>query len=154
MDGHQPAKDRNVLARAESSGPGEGRYASRPRITPDGFGDVAVGVRFAVEDRAEQRTDDRQVGQVDPTHQRVSRSVEVQRQKQPLWREDATEYFEEVEQIMLGFEGRPHWGKMHTLDAAALRERYPRFDDFVGLRDRLDPERLFRNPYLDRVLGG
>ncbi|MBW9120994.1 FAD-binding protein [Microbacterium trichothecenolyticum] len=70
------------------------------------------------------------------------------------WREDPTEYFEAVEEIMLGFDGRPHWGKMHTLGAEELRALYPRFDDFLALRDRLDPERLFRNPYLDRVLGG
>ncbi|GAA5029029.1 D-arabinono-1,4-lactone oxidase [Microbacterium fluvii] len=69
------------------------------------------------------------------------------------WREDPTEYFEAVEQIMLSLGGRPHWGKMHTLDASVLRGRYPRFDDFVALRDRLDPDRLFRNRYLDRVLG-
>jgi FAD/FMN-containing dehydrogenase len=42
---------------------------------------------------------------------------------------------------------------MHTLDAGALRERYPRFDDFAAVRDRLDPQRRFRNDYLDRVLG-
>lgn len=69
------------------------------------------------------------------------------------WREDPTEYFRAVEQIMLAFGGRPHWGKMHTLDASILRDRYPRFDDFVALRDRLDPTRMFRNRYLDRVLG-
>ncbi|MET0829220.1 MAG: D-arabinono-1,4-lactone oxidase, partial [Microbacterium sp.] len=69
------------------------------------------------------------------------------------WREDPTEYFEAVEQIMLGLGGRPHWGKMHTLDAAILKDRYPRFDDFVAVRDRLDPDRMFRNPYLERVLG-
>ena len=69
------------------------------------------------------------------------------------WREDPTEYFEAVEQIMLDHGGRPHWGKMHTLDAGILRDRYPRFDDFVALRDRLDPDRMFRNSYLDRVLG-
>jgi len=34
-----------------------------------------------------------------------------------------------------------------------LRERYPRFDEFVALRDRLDPGGLFTNDYLDRVLG-
>lgn len=70
------------------------------------------------------------------------------------WREDPTEYFAAVEEIMLRHGGRPHWGKMHTLDAAQLRERYPRFDDFTALRDRLDPSRMFRNPYLDRILGG
>ncbi|WP_295572738.1 D-arabinono-1,4-lactone oxidase [uncultured Microbacterium sp.] len=67
---------------------------------------------------------------------------------------DPARYFAAVEEVMLAHDGRPHWGKMHTLDAAALRERYPRFDDFVALRDRLDPDRLFRNAYLSRVLGG
>lgn len=69
------------------------------------------------------------------------------------WRVDPTAYFEAVEQIMLDHGGRPHWGKLHTLGAAQLRELYPRFDDFISLRDRLDPERRFSNRYLDRVLG-
>ena len=30
---------------------------------------------------------------------------------------------------------------------------YPHFDDFIAVRDRLDPERRFANPYLERVLG-
>ena len=42
---------------------------------------------------------------------------------------------------------------MHTLDAARLRHLYPRFDDFLAVRDRLDPGRVFTNPYLERVLG-
>lgn len=83
-------------------------------------------------------------------HGRDSAYIAVHR----YWRDDPREYFEAVEQIMLGFDGRPHWGKMHTLDASILRERYPRFEDFTALRDRLDPQRLFANPYLDRVLGG
>jgi FAD-linked oxidoreductase len=62
-------------------------------------------------------------------------------------------YFDLFESIVADVGGRPHWGKMHTLDAAALRERYPRFGDFVGLRAKLDPTGLFANPYLDRVLG-
>lgn len=69
------------------------------------------------------------------------------------WRADPTAYFAAVEEVMLAHDGRPHWGKMHTQDVAALRARYPRFDDFVALRDRLDPDRAFRNPYLTRVLG-
>lgn len=63
------------------------------------------------------------------------------------------EYFALFESIAADVGGRPHWGKMHTLDAAALRQRYPRFDDFVDLRTKLDPTGLFTNPYLDRVLG-
>lgn len=69
------------------------------------------------------------------------------------WREDPTEYFRAVEQIMLSFGGRPHWGKMHSLASETLQELYPKFDDFRAVRDRLDPTRLFTNPYLERVLG-
>lgn len=82
-------------------------------------------------------------------HGRASGYIAVHR----YWREDPTEYFEAVERIMLAHGGRPHWGKMHTLDAGILRERYPRFDEFVALRDRLDPQRMFQNRYLERVLG-
>lgn len=70
------------------------------------------------------------------------------------WREDPTEYFDAVEEILVQAQGRPHWGKLHTLDAETLRERYPRFDDFLAVRERLDPNRRFANAYLDRVLGG
>jgi L-gulono-1,4-lactone dehydrogenase len=62
-------------------------------------------------------------------------------------------YFGAVESMMAGLGGRPHWGKLHTQTAATLRERYPAFDGFVALRDRLDPERRFTNSYLERVLG-
>jgi len=63
------------------------------------------------------------------------------------------EYFELFESIAGAVGGRPHWGKMHSLDAATLRERYPRFDDFTALRAKVDPARRFANPYLERVLG-
>lgn len=82
-------------------------------------------------------------------HARATAYIAVHR----YWREDPTEYFDAVEEIMLSFGGRPHWGKMHSLDASALRERYPRFDEFTALRDRLDPDRMFQNAYLERVLG-
>ncbi|GAA1993155.1 D-arabinono-1,4-lactone oxidase [Microbacterium pumilum] len=98
-----------------------------------------VEVRFAAADDRWMST----------AHGRASGYIAVHR----YWREDPTEYFEAVEQIMLSYGGRPHWGKMHTLDAGILRERYPRFDDFVALRDRLDPDRMFQNTYLERVLG-
>jgi L-gulonolactone oxidase len=62
-------------------------------------------------------------------------------------------YFRAFEQVCLGLAGRPHWGKLHWRDAASLRTVYPRFDDFLAVRDRLDPDRVFANAYLDRVLG-
>jgi L-gulono-1,4-lactone dehydrogenase len=63
------------------------------------------------------------------------------------------EYFREVEAVMTGLGGRPHWGKMHTRGAEYLSGSYPRFSDFITLRDELDPGRRFGNPYLEQVLG-
>src|SRR5712691_8016191 len=48
------------------------------------------------------------------------------------------DYFRETEAVLTAAGGRPHWGKMHTRDAAYLRAAYPRFGDFTALRDRLD----------------
>ncbi|NEB80282.1 FAD-binding protein [Streptomyces sp. SID14478] len=62
-------------------------------------------------------------------------------------------YFTAAEQIFTAHEGRPHWGKVHTRDAAYFAQAYPRFGEFTKLRDRLDPDRLFGNAYLRRVLG-
>ncbi|MEW2410417.1 D-arabinono-1,4-lactone oxidase [Streptomyces griseoviridis] len=62
-------------------------------------------------------------------------------------------YFTAAERVFTAHEGRPHWGKVHTRDAEYFAEVYPRFGEFTALRDRLDPDRLFRNDYLRRVLG-
>ena len=98
-----------------------------------------VEVRFAA-------ADDRWLS---TAHDRATAYIAVHR----YWREDPSAYFTAIEEIMRAHDGRPHWGKMHTRTAEDLRDAYPRFDDFVALRDRLDPDRLFRNRYLDRVLG-
>ncbi|MFW0791439.1 D-arabinono-1,4-lactone oxidase [Gordonia sp. CPCC 205333] len=66
---------------------------------------------------------------------------------------DSQKYFDDVEAIMIAHQGRPHWGKMNTRDADYLRSVYPKFDDFGKVRERFDPERVFSNPYLERVLG-
>ncbi|MDQ0583958.1 D-arabinono-1,4-lactone oxidase [Streptomyces rishiriensis] len=62
-------------------------------------------------------------------------------------------YFTAAERIFTAHEGRPHWGKVHTRDADYFAGAYPRFGEFTALRDRLDPDRLFQNDYLRRVLG-
>jgi len=66
---------------------------------------------------------------------------------------DFRPYFDLVAGVLDPYGGRPHWGKLHDLGAEELRERYPRFDEFVAIRDRVDPGGLFTNQYLDRVLG-
>ncbi|MGE7385736.1 D-arabinono-1,4-lactone oxidase [Streptomyces sp. NPDC004126] len=62
-------------------------------------------------------------------------------------------YFTAAERIFTAHGGRPHWGKVHSRDAEQLAEVYPRFAEFTTVRDRLDPDRLFGNDYLRRVLG-
>jgi len=68
-------------------------------------------------------------------------------------RDDHTPYLAAAEAILRAHDGRPHWGKLHSRTADDLRPAYPRFDDFLAVRDRLDPGRVFANPYLERVLG-
>ncbi len=63
------------------------------------------------------------------------------------------QYFTDVEAVMTAVGGRPHWGKMHTRDAAYLADAYPKMRDFVAVRDQLDPDRRFGNGYLRQVLG-
>ena len=68
-------------------------------------------------------------------------------------RVDPTEHFAAAQEIFTAHEGRPHWGKMHTLGAEYFAQRYDRFGDFLAVRDELDPQRRFANDYLRRVLG-
>lgn len=49
--------------------------------------------------------------------------------------------------------GRPHWGKLHVLGAAQLRGLYPRWDDFLRMRQRFDPQGRFVNAHLRQVFG-
>ena len=68
-------------------------------------------------------------------------------------RTDHTAYFREVERVMRAHDGRPHWGKLHTRTADDIAPAYPRWADVQRVRDRVDPDRLFTNRYLERVLG-
>jgi FAD-linked oxidoreductase len=62
-------------------------------------------------------------------------------------------YFDRFESIVAEVAGRPHWGKLHSLDAERLRPLYPRYDEFRRVRAEVDPEARFGNSYLRRILG-
>jgi FAD/FMN-containing dehydrogenase len=62
--------------------------------------------------------------------------------------------FDVVEPILQKYQGRPHWGKMHTMNKTQLRALYPKWDDFMALRQQLDPEAKFLNPYLEKLFLG
>ncbi len=66
---------------------------------------------------------------------------------------DFDAYFRGVERIMDDYGGRPHWGKRHFQTAATLAPRYPDWDAFQSVRRRLDPDGVFANEYVARVLG-
>jgi xylitol oxidase len=58
-----------------------------------------------------------------------------------------------LESALSPFGARPHWGKVFTADAAAVRPLYARAGDFLALAGRLDPRGAFRNAWHERVLG-
>jgi hypothetical protein len=64
-----------------------------------------------------------------------------------------TRYFKDLEDLFVDFGGRPHWGKMHTRDAAFFQKAYPKFDDFLQVRAKHDPNNVFVNDHLKKVFG-
>ena len=66
---------------------------------------------------------------------------------------DYKPYFNLIEPIFWKYGGRPHWGKVHTLGYKQLKALYPRFDDFIAIRNSLDPEGRMLNGYLRGLFG-
>jgi FAD-linked oxidoreductase len=67
--------------------------------------------------------------------------------------EDFRPYFAAIEPVFWKFEGRPHWGKHHSLDAPRLAALYPRFADFQAVRRSLDPKARLANEHLAQIFG-
>lgn len=109
-------------------------------IRERGF-DVAMPIEFRV-----VAPDD---ALLSPSHERASVYIAVHQYRGMEWRP----YFDAVEAIMSEYEARPHWGKRHSLTHEDFAKRYPRFGDFLAIRDRFDPDRVFANAYTERVLG-
>lgn len=60
-------------------------------------------------------------------------------------------YFAEMEAIFDRYQGRPHWGKLHTKTEQELARLYPQWQAFKNLRQGLDPERRFINKHLESI---
>ncbi|HUP99392.1 MAG TPA: D-arabinono-1,4-lactone oxidase [Aeromicrobium sp.] len=58
-----------------------------------------------------------------------------------------------VQDVALAHAGRPHWGKRHFLAADELASKYPEWDRFQDVRSEFDPDRVFTNDHVSRVLG-
>ena len=84
-----------------------------------------------------------------PFYRRDCCSIAVHR----FFEDDYRPYFSTIEPIFRKYHGRPHWGKLNTLQAVDFRKLYPRWDDFVAVRAQMDPEGRFLNPYLAGLFG-
>ena len=67
--------------------------------------------------------------------------------------EDFAPYFAAIEPIFRKYHGRPHWGKLNTLNRKELRALYPDWDRFAAVRRELDPQGRFLNTYLRSLFG-
>jgi FAD/FMN-containing dehydrogenase len=55
------------------------------------------------------------------------------------------------EEALHALGGRPHWGQINWLTDETVRELYPRYDDWLAVRARFDPEGLFDAPLTRRL---
>lgn len=85
-----------------------------------------------------------------PFYQQDSISISVHQ----YHKQDPRLIFDVVEPILQKYRGRPHWGKMHHMTSTQLRVLYPKWDDFMALRQQLDPQAKFLNPYLEKLFLG
>jgi FAD/FMN-containing dehydrogenase len=84
-----------------------------------------------------------------PAYQRASGYIAVHQFKGM----PHTEYFAEIEAIFRKYNGRPHWGKLHTRTRDELQTLYPCWDEFMAIRAQLDPNGMFVNEYLRPYVG-
>jgi L-gulonolactone oxidase len=54
---------------------------------------------------------------------------------------------------MRAIHARPHWGKEMDHSLEEIRALWPRTDEFLALRNELDPERTFGSAFHTRILG-
>lgn len=66
-------------------------------------------------------------------------------------RADEYEAFDLVERIFLRYDGRPHWAKRFRAGRSELSRLWPKLDDFIRLRRRMDPGGRFLNGYLRSI---
>lgn len=61
-------------------------------------------------------------------------------------------FFTDVEAIFHNYQGRPHWGKIHTHKARELELLYPQWNEFQQVREALDPTGRMLNAHLREIL--
>ena len=67
--------------------------------------------------------------------------------------EDYIEYFAAIEPIFQKYNGRPHWGKLHTLGPQEFSNLYTHWNDFLSVRESVDPNGRMLNSHLKHLFG-
>ena len=73
---------------------------------------------------------------------------------QVLYHPDADifkQYFFDYVDLIGEFQPRPHWGKHFNMNASRLNTVYPKFKDFLTIKNRLDPASVFTNAFLENL---
>lgn len=130
----------------------EMEYAVPAEAGPECFAEIRALMlrRFAdVQWPVEYRTLAADDVWLSPAHGRPTVTISIH--------EDASrpyeELFRETEAVLVAYDGRPHWGKVHRRTAADLAPAFPHWDHFWRLRAETDPDGVFLNEHL-RTLGG
>jgi FAD/FMN-containing dehydrogenase len=85
-----------------------------------------------------------------PFYKRDSVSLSVVLYDQnDVWKE----FCDGLEVLYAKYGGRPHWGKYHSRNAENLKPHYEKWNDFLKIRETMDPHKTFVNEYLEASLG-
>ena len=82
-----------------------------------------------------------------PFYGRDSGSIAVH----AYYKDDYQFLFDLIEPIFRAHDGRPHWGKLHSLYARDFAALYPRWAEATALRREIDPEGRMLNAHLRKV---
>ena len=65
----------------------------------------------------------------------------------------AVDFYPQFWELLKEFDFRPHWGKFLPDNAPELKALYPRWNDFMKLREQMDPHQVFVTSYWRGHLG-
>ncbi|MEM7413773.1 MAG: D-arabinono-1,4-lactone oxidase [Myxococcota bacterium] len=88
-------------------------------------------------------------GWLAPDHEQETCYVEVTTAEHtPNW----VDFYRELERRWLDIpSARPHWAKLY-FETDPIRDRYPKMDEFLQVRERWDPNRVFLNEFLEKQI--
>lgn len=84
-----------------------------------------------------------------PAYERDSFAIHFTWKRHPM---EVKKILRVIEEALMPFEVRPHWGKWFAMDVSSISNLYRRLPDFRALISQFDPDGKFNNEFLNRVL--